>query len=136
MSSTPKAAIVLCVILLIELSPRYSFAIGVSVGSDGRYSYTFKDGLPSAPLTQANLEHILQRYPRSVATLKFGLEGTEPRSLLSWMKERRIEDKIDPDLVRGSCLLCSENQPHRCHRRLAAEYLQNKWGGIAIKHLV
>ena len=58
------------------------------------------------------------------------------RDFVALMKERRIEDKIDPDLVRGSCLLCSENQPHRCHRRLAAEYLQNKWGGIAIKHLV
>jgi hypothetical protein len=26
--------------------------------------------------------------------------------------------------------------PHHCHRRLVAEYLNAKWGGIKTKHLV
>jgi hypothetical protein len=26
--------------------------------------------------------------------------------------------------------------PHHCHRRLVAEYLNDKWGGIKTKHLV
>jgi len=35
----------------------------------------------------------------------------------------------------GLILLCSEHQPDRCHRRLAAEYLQLAWGDINIRHL-
>ena len=35
----------------------------------------------------------------------------------------------------GACLLCSEDQPHHCHRRLVAEYLKDKWGDINIVHL-
>jgi len=35
----------------------------------------------------------------------------------------------------GACLLCSEATPEHCHRRLVAEYLQNKWGGVEIIHL-
>ena len=31
--------------------------------------------------------------------------------------------------------LCSEDRPHRCHRRLVAEYLSEHWGGIEIAHL-
>ncbi|MGD0814672.1 MAG: DUF488 domain-containing protein [Verrucomicrobiota bacterium] len=58
------------------------------------------------------------------------------REFIALMEERRIEDKIDPDMVAGGCLLCSEDKPHHCHRRLVAEYLQRKWGGLVIKHLV
>lgn len=32
-------------------------------------------------------------------------------------------------------LLCSEPSPKRCHRRLAAEYLADKWGDVKIVHL-
>jgi uncharacterized protein (DUF488 family) len=32
-------------------------------------------------------------------------------------------------------LLCSEEKPHRCHRRLVAEYLAEAWGGVEIKNL-
>jgi uncharacterized protein (DUF488 family) len=37
--------------------------------------------------------------------------------------------------VDGGCLLCSEEKPHHCHRRLVAEYLSEKWGGIEIEHI-
>ncbi len=40
--------------------------------------------------------------------------------------ERRIETKIYPELLDGGCLLCSEAKPHHCHRRLVAEYLQER----------
>jgi uncharacterized protein (DUF488 family) len=40
--------------------------------------------------------------------------------------ERKIEDKISPELLDNGCLLCSEAKPHHCHRRLVAEYLQQK----------
>lgn len=51
------------------------------------------------------------------------------------MRERRIEEKIGRETVEDGCLLCSEDKPHRCHRRLVAEYLNECWGGIEIAHL-
>ena len=54
---------------------------------------------------------------------------------LELMRERRIEETIPQELFEDSCLLCSEDQPHRCHRRLVAEYLQGCWGDLDIVHL-
>lgn len=31
--------------------------------------------------------------------------------------------------------LNSEHRPHRCHRRLVAEYLSSHWGGVETTHL-
>ncbi len=54
---------------------------------------------------------------------------------LDLMRERRIEDTVPTEVVDGGCLLCSEDQPHQCHRRLVAEYLNDHWGGVEIVHL-
>jgi uncharacterized protein (DUF488 family) len=54
---------------------------------------------------------------------------------LDLMARRRIEEKIDPEIVAGSCLLCSEDTPRHCHRRLVVEYLQEKWGDLEVVHL-
>ena len=35
----------------------------------------------------------------------------------------------------GAVLLCSEPTPERCHRRLAAEFLAERWEGVRIRHL-
>ena len=53
---------------------------------------------------------------------------------LDLMAQRRIEE-IDRDQLDGGCLLCAEDKPHHCHRRLVAEYLRDKWGGVEIEHL-
>jgi uncharacterized protein (DUF488 family) len=53
---------------------------------------------------------------------------------LALMARRRIET-IDRASLDGGCLLCSEDKPHHCHRRLVAEYLQAKWGDVEIEHL-
>lgn len=53
---------------------------------------------------------------------------------LDLMAKRRIED-IDRQELDGGCLLCSEDKPHHCHRRLVAEYLRDKWGDVEIVHL-
>jgi uncharacterized protein (DUF488 family) len=58
------------------------------------------------------------------------------RDFLRLMEERRIEEKIAPSLLAGGCLLCSEDKPDQCHRRLIVEYLQRRWGNLAIKHIV
>lgn len=53
---------------------------------------------------------------------------------LQLMAERRIEE-LDPARLDGACLLCSEDKPHHCHRRLVAEYLRGKWKDVEITHL-
>jgi uncharacterized protein (DUF488 family) len=57
------------------------------------------------------------------------------REFLQLMAERRVESGVRKDLLENSCLLCSEEKPTHCHRRLVAEYLDTKWGGLEIVHL-
>lgn len=62
--------------------------------------------------------------------------ATYERRFLALMAERRIEELLSMDLIADGCLLCSEDKPHHCHRRLVAEYLKNHWGDVQIAHLV
>jgi uncharacterized protein (DUF488 family) len=55
---------------------------------------------------------------------------------LDLMATRQVENRISRELLEGACLLCSEDKPSRCHRRLVAEYLKSKWGDVQIEHLV
>jgi uncharacterized protein (DUF488 family) len=59
----------------------------------------------------------------------------EPK-FLHLMRERRVEDCSPRDLFDKGCLLCSEDKPDQCHRRLVAEYLAERWGNVEIVHLV
>ena len=54
---------------------------------------------------------------------------------IALMRERRIEETIPKEIVADGCLLCSEDKPHHCHRRLVAEYLKQHWGNVEIAHL-
>jgi uncharacterized protein (DUF488 family) len=54
---------------------------------------------------------------------------------LDLMRSRRIEETVSREMLDGGCLLCSEEKPHHCHRRLVAEYLKDKWGNVEIEHL-
>jgi uncharacterized protein (DUF488 family) len=49
--------------------------------------------------------------------------------------QRKIEEHMTPAKLDYACLLCSEDKPHQCHRRLVAEYLKEKWGNVEIHHL-
>jgi uncharacterized protein (DUF488 family) len=51
------------------------------------------------------------------------------------IRERAVESSFDPAQLDAACLLCSEDQPHHCHRRLLAEYLQQHWRNVQIIHL-
>ncbi len=51
------------------------------------------------------------------------------------LEERRVETSLAETIGDGDCLLCSESTPEHCHRRLAAEYLKEKWGNISVCHL-
>jgi uncharacterized protein (DUF488 family) len=57
------------------------------------------------------------------------------QKFIALMKSRHIEDTTPREVLEGSCLLCSEEKPHLCHRRLVAEYLQEKWGDVLIQHI-
>jgi uncharacterized protein (DUF488 family) len=61
--------------------------------------------------------------------------ATYEENFLALMRERRIEQTIDPTLLDNAVLLCSEEKPHHCHRRLVAEYLAKHWTDVAISHL-
>ena len=55
---------------------------------------------------------------------------------LGLMAERHIEERFKPAMFEGACLLCSEDKPHHCHRRLVCEYLNEKWdGALDVHHL-
>ena len=56
---------------------------------------------------------------------------------LELMDKRRAETSLPPELVDRGCLLCSEHEPHHCHRRLVAEYLNDKWDlDLKVTHLI
>ena len=57
------------------------------------------------------------------------------RDFLQLIANRKVDETVSPQLLDGGCLLCSEHQPHHCHRRLVAEYLRDKWGKVEIEHL-
>jgi uncharacterized protein (DUF488 family) len=57
------------------------------------------------------------------------------RGFLELMERRHIERSVPQSLVEHGCLLCSEDKPHHCHRRLVAEYLQRHWTGVTVEHL-
>ena len=61
--------------------------------------------------------------------------ATYERNFVALMKARRIEQTLPKSELEAACLLCSEDQPHHCHRRLVAEYLQERWPDVEVVHL-
>jgi uncharacterized protein (DUF488 family) len=78
----------------------------------------------------APTQEILDEYKKS----KGGWSVYE-RKFLDLMMSRRIEEQTPRDIMEGSCLLCSEETPVHCHRRLVAEYLRDSWGTLDIEHI-
>lgn len=42
---------------------------------------------------------------------------------LDLMARRSIEKDVETNILEQGCLLCSEHEPHHCHRRLVVDYL-------------
>ncbi|WP_458368887.1 DUF488 domain-containing protein [Pseudomonas mandelii] len=57
---------------------------------------------------------------------------------LNLMSKRNIEKHLSKDVIDEGCLLCSEHQPHQCHRRLVVDYLKSAWNesDAVVKHLI
>lgn len=58
------------------------------------------------------------------------------KEYISILDNRNILNDIDFAQLDGSCLLCSEHQPDKCHRRLLAEYLKKANIDVEIIHLI
>ena len=56
------------------------------------------------------------------------------RQFLELMRSRHIEN-TSREILDGGCLLCSEEKPDHCHRRLVAEYLKDQWRDVDIEHI-
>lgn len=60
---------------------------------------------------------------------------TYEREFLALMEERRVAETVDRESLANAALLCSEDSPERCHRRLVAEHLRARWGDVEVVHL-
>ncbi|WP_437742511.1 DUF488 domain-containing protein [Sorangium sp. So ce1504] len=78
----------------------------------------------------APTKDILDRYKKSG-----GSWDQYAQRFLDLMAVRRIETTMRPADLDGACLLCSEDKPNHCHRRLVVEYLRDRWGDMEIVHL-
>lgn len=55
---------------------------------------------------------------------------------LRLISERKIDKGLrSEDFARRTVLLCSEDKPENCHRRLVAEYLARRWPSTQVTHL-
>lgn len=54
---------------------------------------------------------------------------------LELISQRQIQDTVPWEFIDNAVLLCSEDKPHHCHRRLVAEYLAQHWDRVKIEHL-
>lgn len=54
---------------------------------------------------------------------------------LNLLEKRQVENQLTLEYIDHACFLCSEDEPHHCHRRLAAEYLQSYFPTLEIFHL-
>jgi uncharacterized protein YeaO (DUF488 family) len=79
----------------------------------------------------APTKELLNDYKKGVISWERYEDG-----FLNLMAQRNIERILQPSLLEDSCLLCSENEPHFCHRRLVTEYLnQHSDFNFTVKHL-
>ncbi len=90
-------------------------------------------------IAQINYIHIPEFSPSKEILAEYKKNGgnwqTYEERFNRLITDRQIEAKFEPSLLDRGCLLCAEPTPENCHRRLVAEYLQNKWKAVEIKHL-
>jgi len=55
---------------------------------------------------------------------------------LKLLENRKLDGKISFRDLNNSCLLCSEEKPDKCHRKLLAEFIKQKYPDIKIIHLI
>ena len=57
------------------------------------------------------------------------------QAFLELLHNRHVEKVIEPALLDNAVLLCSEESPRHCHRRLVSQYLAAHWAEVEVIHL-
>jgi uncharacterized protein (DUF488 family) len=103
--------------------------------------FTKKDDLQYFSKAICNIEyvHLLELAPTAeiLAAYKKQKNGDwelYERRFLDLMRSRQVEN-TPREILADGCLLCSEEKPLHCHRRLVAEYLKEHWGDVEIEHI-
>jgi len=52
------------------------------------------------------------------------------------LKQRGSLESLDSEVFDNAVLLCSENEPEKCHRTLLAELISKKFAGLQISNLI
>jgi uncharacterized protein (DUF488 family) len=104
--------------------------------------FTKKEDLRYFTRAICNIEYVHRREFAPTADIldaykkqKNGDWNLYERRFLDLMRSREIEHG-PRDALDAGCLLCSEEKPDHCHRRLVAEYLKEHWGDVEIEHLL
>lgn len=79
----------------------------------------------------APTKDILANYKQGVITW-----DNYEEEFMNLMVKRNVERTIDKNLINNGCFLCSEHEPHFCHRRLVVDYLNQTTDlNLKVKHL-
>jgi uncharacterized protein (DUF488 family) len=104
--------------------------------------FTKKDDLRYFTKAICNIDyvHLLELAPTAdildpYKKAKNGDWSLYERQFIELMRSRHIESTISREVLDRGCLLCSEEKPHHCHRRLVAEYLKEHWRDVEIEHI-
>lgn len=103
--------------------------------------FTKKQDLPYflAQITGAEYVHAPVLAPTQGMLDSYKKHGTDwqsyEKSFIDLLRERHVESGWAEPLRDGDCLLCSEEKPAHCHRRLVAEYLAGYRGDVEVRHL-
>lgn len=85
-------------------------------------------------------EHVLEFAPTKELLARYRAQKISwqeyETEYLNLLDLRKVASKIDVKSLHRHCLLCSEHGPEQCHRRLLAEYLQQKHQDVEIIHLM
>jgi uncharacterized protein (DUF488 family) len=80
-------------------------------------------------LSLAPTQEILNAYKKKQISWK-----DYSKKYLEILRDRHVESIINRESLQDSCFLCSEDKPHFCHRRLAAEYFQSHFNNCDFHH--
>jgi len=105
---------------------------GFSKATDLEYFLSTIAGMEYRQLPElAPTQELLNAYKK-----RKGSWSEYERGFLDLLQKRGVDQSLDRSAFDMACLLCSEHEPGRCHRRLVAEYLKEKWGDVEVRHLV
>ena len=90
-------------------------------------------------ICHAEYSHLPECAPTAQILSEFKQNGgaweTYVQRFIPLLSSRRVETILTPEVLDCGCLLCSEPTPEQCHRRLVAEYMQERVSSLTVTHL-